>query len=67
MTRDKYEIVMENPEGKRTFRRLDVELKEMECEGVEWFRLAQDKGRVAGPCEQGSRPLRSIEFWEYPY
>jgi hypothetical protein len=42
-----------------------VDLKEMECEDVDWIYLAQDKGRVAGPCGYGNRPLRCIEFWEY--
>jgi hypothetical protein len=35
--------------------------------GVNWFNLAQDRGLVAGTCECGNEPLRSIKCGEFLY
>ena len=41
-----------------------MDLQEVRCGGMDWMELAQD-GQVAGTCEYGNEPSRSIKCGEF--
>jgi len=54
--RDVYWVLVRNPDGKRPLRRprlrwvdnIKVDLQEVECEGMDWKELTQDRDRWRG-------------------
>jgi len=49
-----YRVLVGKPEGKRPRHRwednIKIDLQEVECQSMDWIRLAQDKGQVVGTC-----------------
>jgi hypothetical protein len=42
-----------------------MDLKDIGCEGVDWFRLAPDDGSVTGLFQHGNKHLDSIKRGEF--
>jgi hypothetical protein len=67
-----YRVLVGKPEGKRPLGRprcgwddnIKMDLQEMECEGMDYIKLAQDR-KVAGTCECGNEPSGSIKWVEF--
>jgi len=49
-----YRVLVGKPEGKSPRHRwednIKMDLQEVECRGMDWIKLAQDKGQVVGTC-----------------
>jgi len=68
-----YRILVEKPEGKSTFGiprprwedNIKMDHQGVECGGIDWIDLAQDKDRSVGTCECGNKPsgfTKCVEF-----
>jgi hypothetical protein len=64
-----YRVLVGRPEGKRSLGRsrrrwednIKMDLRETGIDGVNWIRLAQDGGPMAGFCEHGNELSDSIK------
>jgi hypothetical protein len=72
--RNVYRLLVRKPEGKRPLGRprrrwmdnIEMDLAEMECGGVVWIGVAQDKRQVESFSECANKPSGSIKCWEVP-
>jgi hypothetical protein len=39
-------------------------LTEIECSGMDWIDLIEDRDQFEGSCERGNEPSGSIKCWE---
>jgi hypothetical protein len=66
--RNAYMILVGKPKGKRPLGRprgrwmdnINMDLREIGWDGVDWIDVAQDKDS----CEHGNEPSGSIKYWE---
>jgi hypothetical protein len=42
-----------------------MDLQDLECEGMDWIVVAQDRGNLRGYCECGNEPSSSIKWGEF--
>jgi hypothetical protein len=69
--RNTYKILVGMPGGNRPLGRtrrrwknnITIDLKEIKCCGIDWIRVAKNKGKVKGSCDHGNELSGSILFW----
>jgi hypothetical protein len=68
-----YRILVVKPEGKRPLGRptrrwednIKMDLQEVGCGGMDWIKLSQDWGQMAGSCECSNKLSGSIKCGEF--